>query len=354
MKPRIVILSAFLSPMRSGAEACAEEVPLALQHEFDFTIVTARMCKCLPKTDKLDGTIPIIRVGLGTTFDKWLFPFLAPVAVKKLKPDLVHAVLETFAGMALMVFRLLSIRTKTILTCQTTNRQFLKQPIVSAPHTVTAISRVLVEQCEGYRRDTVIYIPNGLHYNDFQEAQRRMKRVSGRIVFVGRLEKMKGIDTLIRAFAGTSKPATLRIIGEGSQRRSLEQLVTDLGLADRVEFAGYVKASTIAEEYAQAEIFCGLSRSEALGNVFLEAQAAGCGVIGTRVGGIPDSIDDGNNGLLVEVDDIEAATDALNRLLVDDKLRSDLVTMALKVSENYDWQNIAQRYRQVYEEELRG
>ena len=79
MKPRIVILSAFLTPFRSGAEACSEEVPRALCDAYDFVIITARLRKDLPSEETWEnGKIRIVRVGTGNFFfDKWLYPFRA-------------------------------------------------------------------------------------------------------------------------------------------------------------------------------------------------------------------------------------------------------------------------------------
>jgi len=80
MKPRVVILSAFATPLRSGAEACVEEVSARLKDRYDITVVTARMRKDLPRRDVLPGGVAIRRVGFGLPLDKWLFPILAPFA----------------------------------------------------------------------------------------------------------------------------------------------------------------------------------------------------------------------------------------------------------------------------------
>ncbi len=351
---KIIILSAFLSPMRSGAEACAEEVPLALSDQFDFTIVTARMRRNLPKRDMLNGKIPIVRVGVGVSvIDKWLYPFLAPIVVARIKPDVVHAILETFAGLALVLCR----APKKILTCQTTNRSFLKGWIVRSADQVTAISTALVDIVQPYREDTVIKIPNGIDVRVFEEARKRVEKVSGRILFVGRLERQKGVDTLLAAlvklkiqncYRRQSLWEKLKIVGDGSQRIVLKQLAQKLGIADRVEFLGYIPADKIAEEYTAAEIFCGLSRSEALGNVFLEAQAAGCAVIATSVGGIPDIIEQGRTGILVSPDDPQSAADAISKLFLDDKLREQLSACGTKNAQRYDWNDIAAKYAKLY------
>lgn len=370
MKPRIIILSAFLSPYRSGAEACAEEVAIRLCDRFDITIVTARLRNDLPRRDSLQGKVAVRRVGLGIPLDKWLYPFLAPITVWNLcrrasirpavsagtRDDtmILHAVLETFAGLALHFCRFLVPKAKRLLTLQTLNRSFLKGPILRSADAVTAISAALRERAESLGRKDVMIIPNGIPEAAIHESLLRMQRLPGRVLFVGRLEPMKGVDTLLTAFAKLSHSnsqfpnAHLRIIGDGSERQNLEVLAEKLGIADHVQFVGFIPADRIYDEFAQAEIFCGLSRSEALGNVFLEAQAAGCAVIGTTVGGIPEIIKDGATGLLVPPDDVAAARSALGKLLRDLKLRHDLAERGKENAKKYDWGVIAERYAEVY------
>ena len=342
----VVILSAFLSPLRSGAEACAEEVPLALSGQFDFTIVTARMRKDLPKTDMLQGKIPVIRVGFGSTFDKWLYPFLAPLAVRKLRPDVVHAVLETFAGLALVLCK----APQKILTCQTTNRSFLKGIIVRSPNVVTAISNVLVGTCAQLGRADVVRISNGINLSGIRNALAKTKREPRTILFVGRLEKMKGVDTLLRAVSLliASYDVSVRIVGDGSQRKELENLAKQLGISGRVVFTGYRASGALEEEYARAQIFVGLSRSEALGNVFLEAQAAGCAVIGTSVGGIPDIVKHEESGILVPPENPQTAADAIVRILTDENFYRRIRETGMAHAEQFDWKNIAAQYAKLY------
>lgn len=367
-KPRVVILSTFLTPFRSGAEACTEEIALRLCDRYDIMIVTARLMKELPKEELLpcrcvqgeEGKVPIHRIGCGFWFDKWLFPFLAPFVVRKLQPHIVHAVLETFAGLALHLCKFIAPSAKRILTLQTTNRNFLKGPIVRSPDTVTAISSVLVEQAGELGRSDVTLIPNGVSIAEIVQYCGAHQKISGRILFVGRLEQMKGIDTLLDAFAqlaSTSVPhhlvhkdAHLHIVGDGSERENLERLVRNFGMTKRVTFLGYIPPPAVYAEFAQAEIFCGLSRSEALGNVFLEAQAAKCAVIGTTVGGIPDIVEDTVTGMLVPVDDDNAAAKVLRQLLDGAGQRERLVQAAYVNVQQYDWDKIAERYGEVYQQ----
>ncbi|MDO8648402.1 MAG: glycosyltransferase family 4 protein [Candidatus Peregrinibacteria bacterium] len=349
MPARVVLLSAFATPMRSGAEACSEEISRALGDRYNITIVTARMRRSLPRRETLPGDVKLRRIGLGFPIDKWLFPFLAPFTVWRLHPQIIHAVLESFAGLTLVFCRFLCPRAKRILTCQSTNTTFLVGFMHRFPHRLTAISSTLVERAERFGRKDVIQIPNGLNLRDIP----KMTKVQGRVLFVGRLESMKGVDTLLKAFAAMGplirERAVLRIIGEGSLRPELEALVKELKIADRVTFLGYIPSPAVYREFAQAEIFCGLSRSEALGNVFIEAQAAGCAVIATRIQGIPDIVKDGATGILVPVDDIPKAKDALERLIIDSTLRMKIAQAGRFSAQDYDWATIAEQYAEVYE-----
>ncbi|MBI3336801.1 glycosyltransferase family 4 protein [Candidatus Peregrinibacteria bacterium] len=349
---KVVILSAFLSPFRSGAEACAEEVAIRLEGRYDITIVTARMRR--GGGGQGGGKVCVIRIGLGFSFDKWLYPFLAPFVVWKLKPDIVHAVLETFAGLALYFCKWTSSGSQRILTLQTTNRSFLKQMIVRSPDTVTAISSALVNIAKEYGREDVHLIPNGISLKTIRSTVLQTQKVEGRILFVGRLEEMKGVDTLLNAFEIVIQRhprAHLRIVGDGSLRAPLEARAERFIKEGRVRFVGWVSVPDVYKEFAAAQIFCGLSRSEALGNVFLEAMAAECGVVATRVGGIPDIVQDEKTGILVPPDDPDVASAAIEILLTDHEEREQLAQAGRLFAERFDWGEIAERYAQVYENE---
>lgn len=344
---KVVLFSAFVTPMRSGAEACAEEVAARLKDRYDVTIIAARMRKDLPIDDVLSTGVKVKRVGFGSSIDKWLYPVLAPAAAAAIGPDIVHAVLESFAGLAMVLSKNTLPTAKRILTCQSTNTSLLLAPMHRAAHRVTAISTVLVERAKKFGVQATL-IPNGIRAKELLEAS--AERVPGRILFVGRLEPMKGVDTLIEAFKkirSTHGGATLRIVGNGSERARLEKLATGI---DGVTFVGGVKHDEVAREYAAAEVFCGLSRSEALGNVFIEAQAVGCAVVGTDIGGIPDVVKNNVTGFLVPPDDVPAAAKELGRLLSDSTLREGMAAEGRKNAAGYDWNGIAERYVAVYDE----
>jgi glycosyltransferase involved in cell wall biosynthesis len=348
MKPKVVILSAFLTPFRSGAEACAEEVSQRLLTDYDITIVTARLRRDLPMHDVCHG-VPVRRIGLGHAIDKWLYPLLAPCIARRYKPQLIHAILESYAGLALIGCRWLLPRTPRLLTCQSTNTSLFVSAMHRAATAVTVISRALRERAQGFGV-TATLIPNGVRLRELRHAATTVERVPGRILFVGRLEPMKGVDTLLQAVAllPTTQAWTLHIVGAGSLRAKLEAQAQALTCASRIIFVGQKTPTEAAKEFAAAEIFVGLSRSEALGNVFIEAQAAGCAVLATRVGGIPDVVQDGHSGLLVPPNDPVAAAQDLSKLLIQADLRQQLSRQAIPQAGRYDWADIAEQYGEVY------
>lgn len=348
-KPRVIILSAFFTPFRSGAEACAEEVAKRLLDQYDITVVTARLRRHLPVHDVVSG-IPVRRLGWGWAGDKWLFPLLAWWYVRKAQADIVHAILESFAGSVLVLMSLFGPTTpRRILTCQSTNTRLLLRSQHAAAHVITAISRVLLVRAKNLGCIEPIHIPNGVDIAAIQALP--SDRLYRRILYVGRLEPMKGVDVLLRAFAEMQTQLagwTLRIVGAGSQRQALYALAQELSIQAHVEWVGYVPVPAVYGEYAAAEIFCGLSRSEALGNVFLEAQAAGCAVLATQVGGIVDVVKPEVTGLLIASDDVVAAGAALVRLASSGELREKLGAQAKTHSAQYSWDLVAEQYGAVY------
>ncbi len=351
MKKKIVLISAFLRPLRSGAEAMVEEVSVRLHDHYTIVIVTARMQRKLPKEDLLDGVVRVRRVGVGIFFiDKWLFPIFAFFAVRREKPDLIHAVLESFAGFTLTLCKLFLRKPKRLLTLQSTNTKLFLRSIHRSAHAITGISSVLLLRARQFGRDDVIYIPNGIDLPALQASCTRFQRVRGRILFVGRLEHVKGVDTLLLAFSElTDTTLTLTIVGDGSERDALQKQAQQLRIADRTEFLGKLTPLKVYDQYASAEIFVGLSRSEALGNVFLEAQAAGCAVVASNVGGIPEIVKDQVTGILVPPEDPDMAAQAIHQLLTNVPLRTSLTAAAQEHVKVFDWRLIAERYKKVYE-----
>lgn len=136
-------------------------------------------------------------------------------------------------------------------------------------------------------------------------------------------ERQKGIDDVLKAMHRLSRMLPnlrYRIVGYGSDRARLEGIARDLGIEDRVEFAGRVDFPELAELYKSCEIFVLPSAQEGFGVVFAEAMAAAKPIIAARAGAVPEVVVDGQTGILVEYGDDAAIAAAIERLSADPEL----------------------------------
>lgn len=165
---------------------------------------------------------------------------------------------------------------------------------------------------------------------DAPSLYRRTQADKATAAVVGRLSPRKGQDVAIRALAElVSRGHDVRLVlagttfrGYGAFREMLQRLAEELGVLDRVEFAGFV--SPVAPLFASVDIAIIPSRVEPFGNVAVEAMAAGCPVVASATGGLREIITHGLNGLLVDPDDAIALSDAMERVLTTPTLAADL------------------------------
>jgi glycosyltransferase involved in cell wall biosynthesis len=165
---------------------------------------------------------------------------------------------------------------------------------------------------------------------------------------VGRLASEKGYDVLLRAMTELPE-CRLVLLGEGSMRTELTELATDLGIADRVEFVGWVDPPWATRW--TFDILIAPSRVEGFGLVAVEAMRAGIPVIASGVGGFFEIIDDGDTGLLVEPENPSALAAAIRRLGQDPEERAAMAERARSsVNGRFSTQAMAEQYTEVFEE----
>jgi glycogen(starch) synthase len=174
-----------------------------------------------------------------------------------------------------------------------------------------------------------------------------------RLLYVGRLSREKNVAVLLEALAQLRGEATLEIIGDGPLRRQLEGQAAALGLTERVNFHGQLPKSTLPLHYASADVLVVPSLSEPLGRIVLEGLASGTVVVGARVGGIPDHVDDGVTGFLFDPHDSAALAATLALLAADRQLVTDLQRNARAYAEQrLTWPHIVARIRSVLQNRL--
>ena len=196
----------------------------------------------------------------------------------------------------------------------------------------SAVAARLLADVEGVAASRVVSLPNFLDEQAFSQvpseehsARRRSWGVPDGAFVVGavaRLVPVKNHVMLLRALAQLDADVHLVLVGDGPSRGELAGLARELGVGVRVCFAGQLLEATNLHQFFDVSVVC--SRSEGFPNSVIEALAAGCPVVATPVGGIPEVIVDRGTGLLVAVDDAQALATSLAELQHDAGLRRRL------------------------------
>jgi phosphatidylinositol alpha-mannosyltransferase len=200
-------------------------------------------------------------------------------------------------------------------------------------------------------------IPNGVEVERFAAPQTPIPELNDgmtNILFVGRLEKRKGLRYLLRAFerVKAKHPDTRLIVAGGyndRQRRGYERWVTEAGLRD-VEFVGYVSNEDLPRYQHSAHIFCAPNTgNESQGIILLEAMAAGRPVVASNIEGFAGVITHGVEGLLVRPKDSDGLAEALLELVEDADMRHEIGARAAERAQHYSWDRVSQRVLSYYE-----
>jgi len=218
-----------------------------------------------------------------------------------------------------------------------------------------AVSRPALEFVSRHLPGDYHVIPNGIDVDCFSASVSPMEQYDDgkfNILFVGRLEKRKGFDCLLKAYARVRcqfRDVRLIIVGPGSRLRGkYERLIRRQGLTD-ITFAGYVSQGDLPRYYATADVFCApATGGESFGVVLLEAMASGKPVVATRIAGYASVITENVDGILVPPRDDDSMARALISLIADPSLRQRLSVNGRKTAENYRWDRVTQRVLDLY------
>ena len=203
-------------------------------------------------------------------------------------------------------------------------------------------------------------VPLGIDLTRFadldREAARRRLGIPGDealVLAIGRLVPIKRLDRLVRAFAAvhSANPrARLRLVGDGSERASLEAQVRATGLGDAIAFSGW--SSAAPDWYAAADIVALTSEREGTPLALIEAAAAALPVVATDAGGVADIVEDGATGFVVPPDDDALLADRLGVLLGDAPLRARFGAAGRARSSRWSAERLVGDLERVYEEIL--
>ena len=229
---------------------------------------------------------------------------------------------------------------KFVVTCTEYNRRFLQKLSADGP--------------------SIHLIYHGIDTGLFSEqSASRKPSPPYRILSIARLVDKKGLPTVFRALRnlldqGYSLNYTL--IGDGEERRSILNQINKLGLETICTWLGTQPHDRVIDEYRKADLFvlgCEVARDgdrDGIPNVFLESMAMGVPVLATRVSAIPELVEDGRTGVLVDPGEHEEMAQCMVKLLGDEELRQRIIATARRrVREEFDNRKLIQKLAEVFE-----
>jgi glycosyltransferase involved in cell wall biosynthesis len=343
VKPRVLFVSRerFRLPLDGAQKRKWDAVASVVEHRV--------LAAAAPGSPTRDAHFRL--VGKAPALDGPLFYLLLPFRIARqlraFRPDaaLVQGIHETVAF--LVARRLAGVPTKVILDVQgdwhEATRLYgsrfrrllnplndaLARPAVRGADAVRTVSTQTTGLVRALGVEPAAVFPSYVDAQAFLERPPVPLPVQPRALFVGVLERYKAFDTLVEAWrlARPRAPeATLHVVGDGS----LRELV-----GSDVEWSRRLTAEEVAAAMDGAWLFCLPSRSEGLPRVALEAACRGRAIVGGNRAGIPDVVEDGVNGLLIDPDDAGQLADALVRLLGDRELANRLGAAARRTGEEW-------------------
>jgi len=387
-KKTIIIFSTAYFPHIGGAEIAVKEITDRIP-EYNFILFTAKIKRGLLKTEKI-GNILVYRFGFGFNFDKFLLPILAFFkyfriisGLKFRNSDLIMwGIMASYGSIAAYFIKLIKPNKHFLLTLQEGDSEthlkfgklglvgFFGKRIIKKADYIQVISYYLKSFALNQgARSPVTVVPNGVDTQKIKNSKMKMENENQNeklknklkieknekvIITTSRLVYKNGIDVLIKAIYELKNIAPLikiklLILGDGILKNELENLTLKLDLKNEVLFLGYILQDEIYDYLAISDVFCRPSRSEGLGNSFLEAMACATPIIGTNVGGIPDFLINNETGLFCEADNPRDLAEKIKTLLEHSELRDKIITNGKKlVDGNYDWDNIAERMKKIF------
>lgn len=185
--------------------------------------------------------------------------------------------------------------------------------------------------------DKIVTFPNYVDISKYRQNFRTFEKDKAVILSVSRFAPWKRLDNTLEIFSNIAKEnknVILRLVGEVNS--SLEKEIKELSLEDNIEVFGEVSPTTIHKHFKESDIFLSSAIYEPFGIVFVEAMAAGLPIIATNVGGIPEIVENGRVGFLLDPGDIEGATEKLKELINNVEQRKKFSLAGQRCAEKYN------------------
>jgi len=218
---------------------------------------------------------------------------------------------------------------------------------------IACISERLTHWAErlGAKREKIKLINEPVDTGLFKPVIKNISKKSRTILFIGRFSPEKGAKYLVQAMPKIIKvfpQAKLKMIGQGNEKKELINLTKNLNIKNSIEFKGEIPNNQLRQFYTQADVLVIPSLSEGLPKVLLEALASGLPVIGTKVGGIPEVVKDGYNGLLIESKSSDEIAKSIIKLFSNENLLKVLSKNAYESAQIFSWEYGISKFLDMY------
>lgn len=209
---------------------------------------------------------------------------------------------------------------------------------------VLVVSSAMKQKIKKYTSNSITILPNMVDVNFFKSIKKKNKEAKISLVSVGNLNKVKGFDLLIKAFANivaTNKNVELKIIGIGEELSNLRALSVSLKIEKFIEFSGYKTKKELLEVYQNADILISSSIIESFGVVIIEAMSCGLPIVATNSGG-PADIVNAENGFLAENKNANSLQTKI-QLMIDNLSNFDASIIRANTIANYSEEVISRK-----------
>lgn len=367
---KIAIITHMFPPDNvGGIEVASRDIAnLLAQKGNDVHVVTAGKRNLIEKPSQKVTVyrLPNSRLTFIDTLFFWLKAFFV---LKQIKPDMVHCQ-SIPMGVPGFLFKRL-YKKPYIVWCHGFDvynpwkfKKTISRIVLNSADAVIALTNHMKGMLQKSCSKNISIIPNSLNVEKFRLASKgvnqerlRIEKEDGIVLFVGTLNPVKGVKYLIEAFKeiNLNVPKTrLLLVGDGPERRNLEDIVNDNGLQEKINFIGRVGNDDVPKYMSIADVFVLPSLSESFGMVNLEAMACGLPIVATRVDGVPEVVKDGENGFLVEPGNPGQIAAKVIFLLKNDEAREKMGRVNKEKAKEYSLEKIIEKIEKIYSEVLSG
>lgn len=370
----ILQVSKWYLPYKGGIETVVQQIVegLSTDKEQQFRVLACNHETSVSRrTDRINDVVVDRMPAVGSAFSTPIAPtFPAAYARGVQEADVVHVhspfpIVELVDPWlrhdARLIVTLHSVPTQTKWTMLDPLYQALLSRFAERAHRIVLTSEAMIEAVPFLQqhRDRCEVIPpaadvqkRSVTEKEKEELRRRVGGTDRKVVlFVGRLVYYKGIDVLLRGIADI-EDAILVVVGKGPEREALKELASDIGVEDRVRFAGFVSDEALPVYYSIADVFAlpSISSSEAFGIVQVEAMMYGVPVINTSLDtGVASVSRHGETGLTVPPGDAAALEDAIRTLTSNADMRSEFSEAARDRARQFERKHVVGQYADLYD-----